>query len=53
MTSLAEDIKRITISLEEAISEKDWTIVEGLIEELDDVYMELDRQESGFENDYE
>ncbi len=53
MTSLAEDIKGITISLEEALSEKDWSVVEQLIEDLDNVYMELDRQESGFENEYE
>tara|TARA_B110000285_G_scaffold5225_1_gene5556 strand:+ start:653 stop:814 length:162 start_codon:yes stop_codon:yes gene_type:complete len=53
MTSLAEDIKRISISLEEAMSEKDWIIVEQMIEQLDDVYMELDRQETGAEYDYE
>jgi len=53
MASLAEEIKRISITLEDAISEKDWTLVEKMIEALDDTYLELDRQESGFDYDYE
>jgi hypothetical protein len=53
MESLAEEIKRVSINLEDAVSEKDWTLVEKIIEALDDIYLELDRQESGFDYDYE
>ena len=53
MTSLAEDIKRISSSLEDAIAEKDWIVVEKMIEALDEVYIELDRQENGFQHDYD
>ena len=52
-TSLAEEILRITTQLEDAVSEKDWASVEKQIESLDEVYHELDRQESGFNYDYE
>jgi hypothetical protein len=53
MQSLAEEIKRVSINLEDAVSEKDWALVEKTIEVLDDIYLELDRQESGFDYDYE
>ena len=53
MASLAEEILRITTQLEDAVSEKDWTSVLKQIESLDEVYFELDRQESGFDYDYE
>ena len=53
MASLAEEIKRISINLEDAVSEKDWILVEKMIEALDEAYLELDRQESGFDFDYE
>ena len=53
MASLAEEISRITSILEDAVSEKDWSSVEKMIEALDDAYLELDRQESGFDFDYE
>jgi len=53
MASLAEEISRITSILEDAVDEKDWTLVEKSIEALDAVYIELDRQESGFDFDYE
>ena len=53
MASLAEEISRITSILEDAVSEKDWSSVEKMIEALDDAYLELDRQECGFDFDYE
>jgi len=53
MASLAEDIKRISSVLEDAVSEKDWSSVKEMIDALDDAYIELDRQESGFDFDYE
>lgn len=53
MESLAEELLRITERLEEAVSEKDWQLVQKQIESLDSVYHELDRQESGFNYDYE
>ena len=53
MASLAEEIKRISINLEEEKKKKDWALVEKMIESLDDTYLELDRQESGFDYDYE
>lgn len=53
MASLAEEILRITTQLEDAVSEKDWALVEKQIESLDEVYHELDRQESGFDYEYE
>jgi len=53
MASLAEEILRITTQLEDAVSEKDWASVLKQIESLDVVYHELDRQESGFDYDYE
>jgi hypothetical protein len=53
MASLAEEIKRTISILEDAVDEKDWKLVEKSIEALDAVYFELDRQESGFDYDYE
>tara|TARA_B110000503_G_scaffold71618_1_gene111099 strand:+ start:1253 stop:1414 length:162 start_codon:yes stop_codon:yes gene_type:complete len=53
MQNLAEEILRIIANLEEAASEKDWSSVLKEIESLDEVYHELDRQESGFDFDYE
>jgi hypothetical protein len=53
MGSLAEEIHRITSMLEEALSEGDWEIVQEELKSLEIVHHELDRQENGFEHDYE
>ena len=53
MANLSEEIGRITNILEDAIEEQDWSLVKKMIESLDDVYEELDKQESGFDYDYE
>tara|TARA_B100000900_G_scaffold359858_1_gene331592 strand:- start:1285 stop:1446 length:162 start_codon:yes stop_codon:yes gene_type:complete len=53
MGQLSEDIGRIVNRLEDAIEEQDWTIVQNMIDELDDIYNQLDRQESGYDIEYE
>jgi len=54
MKNLSEEIGRICNILEDAVEEKDWDLVNNMIESLDYVYNELDKQESGFEpyNEY-
>jgi hypothetical protein len=49
MGNLTEEIGRIINLLEDAVEERDWSLVQKMVEELDDVYTKLDRQESGFE----
>lgn len=53
MSNLSEEIGRIVNQLEDAIEEQDWTIVQTMIDELDEIYNQLDRQESGYNIDYE
>ena len=53
MESLAEEIQRITSMLEEALSERECEVVQEQIKALEIVHHELDRQENGFEFDYE
>lgn len=53
MGNLSEEIGRIVNILEDAIEEKDWNLVKKMTEELDDIYEKLDKQESGFDYDYE
>lgn len=53
MANLSEEIGRICNILEDAVEEQDWKLVEKMIRELDDIYEKLDRQENGFEYDYE
>ena len=36
-----------------AHEEQDWTMVKSIIDDLDDVYNKLERQENGFNYDYE
>lgn len=48
MKNLTEEIGRICNILEDAIEEQDWKLVQKMTEALDDVYMMLDKQESGF-----
>jgi len=53
MAQLSEEIGRICNILEDAIEEQDWNLVKKMAEELDDIYEKLDRQESGFQYDYD
>lgn len=53
MGNLSEEIGRICNILEDAIEEQDWNLVKKMTEELDDIYEKLDKQESGFDYDYE
>ena len=53
MGNLTEEIGRICNILEDAIEEQDWNLVKKMTEELDDIYEKLDRQESGFQYDYD
>ena len=53
MGNLSEEIGRICNILEDAIEEQEWNLVKKMTQELDDIYEKLDRQESGFDYDYE
>lgn len=53
MSNLSEEIGRIITQLEDAKEEQDWNLVDEIISELDDIYNQLDRQESGYGADYE
>lgn len=48
MGNLTEEIGRIVNLLEDAVEEQDWSLVQKMIEDLDDVYSKLERQDSGF-----
>jgi len=53
MGQLSEEIGRICNILEDACEEQDWNLVKKMIEDLDDIYNQLDKQESGYNEDYE
>ena len=53
MGNLSEEIGRIINQLEDAVEEQDWTIVQTMIDELDEIYNQLDRQENGYNEEYE
>jgi len=53
MQNLSEEIQRILIVLEDARDEKDWEMVNNSITDLEIIYIELDRQENGFNFDYD
>tara|TARA_A200000159_G_C7268157_1_gene316023 strand:+ start:336 stop:497 length:162 start_codon:yes stop_codon:yes gene_type:complete len=53
MANLSEEIQRILINLEDARDEMDWDMVSNTINELERIYDDLDRQENGFEFEYE
>ena len=53
MANLSEEIGRIVNILEDAHEEQDWSMVKSIIDDLDDVYKKLERQENGFNYDYE
>ena len=48
MGNLTEEIGRILNLLEDAFEEQDWSLVQKMIEDLDEVYSNLERQETGF-----
>ena len=48
MQILSEEIGRITNILEDAIEEKDWTLVQNMIDSLDSIYTYLDKTSSGY-----
>lgn len=53
MANLSQEIGRICNILEDAVEEQDWRLVQKMIDELDIIYQQLDRQENGYEFDYE
>ena len=53
MANLSEEIGRICNILEDAVEEQDWKLVEKMIDDLDDIYTKLDRQENGYDYDDE
>ena len=53
MSNLSEEIGRIITQLEDAKEEQDWNLVDEIISELDDIYNQLDRQENGYNEEYE
>ena len=53
MTQLSEEVGRIVNILEDAIEEQDWNLVKKMITDLDAIYERLDKQENGFDYDYE
>ena len=53
MANLSEEIGRICNILEDAVEEQDWKLVQKMIDDLDDIYERLDRQENGYDYDDE
>ena len=53
MANLSEDIGRIINILEDLKEEQDWSLVSQMIEDLDEIYNQLDRQENGYGEEYE
>ena len=51
--ALSEEVNRIITVLEDSVEEKDWSSVEKIIESLEELHNQLDRQENGFNYDYE
>ena len=48
MKNLTEEIGRICNILEDAIEEQDWKLVKKMVDALDDVYLMLEKQDSGY-----
>ena len=53
MENLSEDVHLILSNLEDARDEGEWDIVSKCIQDLENVYEILDRQENGFTHEYE
>lgn len=51
MKNLTEEIGRICNLLEDAAEDQDWKLVKKMISALDDVYIELEKSESGYYNE--
>jgi len=52
MNDITEEIGRIINLLEDAVEEKDWSLVTKMISELDEIYESFEKQDSGFGYDY-
>jgi len=52
MANLSEEIGRICSTLEDAVQERDWNMVNDIVDELNELYERLDREESGGYNEY-
>jgi len=48
MENLTEEIGRICNLLEDAVEEQDWKLVQKMIDDLDDVYTQLEKTDSGY-----
>ena len=55
MKDLTATIGKICNILEDAIELQDWKLVQKMVDELDDLYNELERADSGFnlDDDYQ
>lgn len=53
MANLSEEIGRICNILEDALEEQDWKLVEKMIKDLDLIYERLEREENGYDFEYE
>lgn len=53
MGKLTEELGRILNLLEDAVEEQDWALVKKMIEDLDNIYEQLEKQDAGFDYDYE
>lgn len=51
MQDLTENIGKICNILEDAVELQDWKMVQKMIDQLDDIYNQLDRADSGFNTD--
>jgi len=51
MKDLTATIGKICNILEDAIELQDWKLVQKMVDELDDLYNELERADSGFNLD--
>jgi hypothetical protein len=48
MKNITEELGRILNLLEDAVEDQDWKLVQKMIEDLDEVYNVLERQDSGY-----
>lgn len=48
MENLTEEIGRICNLLEDAVEEQDWKLVQKMIDDLDGVYIQLEKTDSGY-----
>jgi hypothetical protein len=46
-------LEESTNLLEDAVEEQDWALVKKMIEDLDNIYEQLEKQDAGFDYDYE